>query len=71
LGKAVTWYPKQVEYIKSLKDQKKSLTTDEKIIDLVANVTGAGSYTADSEFNNNVKVTQEIGTQVLLMAISG
>jgi hypothetical protein len=22
LGKAVTWYPKQVEYIKSLKDQK-------------------------------------------------
>ena len=71
LGKAVSWYPKQIDYLKSLKDKNSPLITDEKIIDLVANITWAGNYTADSEFNNNIKATQEIGTQVLLMAISG
>jgi hypothetical protein len=59
------------EMLKRRKQAGGTLTTNEKIIDMLADVVGAGSYFSDKTFNTTVEISKELAIQVALMAISG
>ena len=57
--------------LKRKKDAGGRLTTNEKTVDMLADITGAGKYVSDKNFNTAVAVSKELAIQVALMAISG
>jgi hypothetical protein len=57
-------------FIRDIKKSGTALTSDEKAVDMLADITGAGVYRSDETFNTAVEVSKEVAIQVALMAIS-
>jgi len=60
-----------IENLRAAKKGGRKLTTDEKMIDLTADIKWVGWYFSDASCNNIVEWTKELAIQVILMAISG
>lgn len=59
-----------INFIRDIKKSGNKLTTDEKTIDMLADITWAWDYRSDKTFNTSVDVSKELVIQVALMAIS-